>query len=46
MNLSYIFDKKTICFFRIFKKVVYPKSGIKIGVFNQVTKIEINLILN
>lgn len=45
-SLSFICDKSTICFFRFFKRVIYPKSGTKVGVFNKVTKIQIEVILN
>ena len=38
--------KKPIYFFELFKRVIYPKSGTKIGVFNKVTKFSIEIILN
>lgn len=45
-NLCFISNKTTICFFRNFKRVIYPKSGLKVGVFDKVTKFSIDVILN
>jgi len=45
-NLCFVSNKKTIMFFREFKRTIYPKAGTKFGVFNKVTKIKIEIILN
>ena len=45
-NLCFVYNKTTIMLFREFKRVIYPNSGSKIGVFNKVTKFSIEIILN